>query len=379
MNKISEALKITEFPTEATEFFAAVYERIEADPALYIHLADAEAYYYNGGDYETELKLLAEKTGLHQYTVEMLHLLFCIDRLKGIYKENGYPESLLKETMADLRYKLEECKAVHGVWGTFVFWWFKRFYECKTFKLGRLEFEWEELEFDYDETLKKGAHVINCHIPSAGPLSPELVEDALAQAYEFYGYAKKEETMPVVCESWMLYPPHYELFTESGNMRKFFDRFNVYKHWGDAKNEDAWRIFNRADHDYKQFPQDTELRRNFHTYLNGGKKMGSGYGILFFGPKDAQIARIGRMERILDSILERVKKQNFDEEFERELYCLIDYYEGPMWRKDFETDEAGNLPKELKRGVLSEDAVFNLLDEVQRLREQNDQIPCTFL
>ena len=50
MNKISEALKITEFPTEATEFFAAVYERIEADPALYIHLADAEAYYYNGGD-----------------------------------------------------------------------------------------------------------------------------------------------------------------------------------------------------------------------------------------------------------------------------------------------------------------------------------------
>ena len=85
------------------------------------------------------------------------------------------------------------------------------------------------------------------------------------------------------------------------------------------------------------------------------------------------------MERILDSILERVKKQNFDEEFERELYCLTDYYEGPMWRKDFETDEAGNLPKELKRGVLSEDAVFNLLDEVQSLREQNDQIPCTFL
>ena len=98
-----------------------------------------------------------------------------------------------------------------------------------------------------------------------------------------------------------------------------------------------------------------------------------------FGPKDAQIARIKRMEGILDSILERVRKQNFDEAFEKELQCLTDYYEGPLWRRDFESDEAGDLPKDLKRGVLSEDAVFNLLDEVQRLREQNGQIPCTFL
>ena len=98
-----------------------------------------------------------------------------------------------------------------------------------------------------------------------------------------------------------------------------------------------------------------------------------------FGPKDAQIARIKRMEGILDSILESVRKQNFDEAFEKKLQCLTDYYEGPLWRKDFESDEAGDLPKDLKRGVLSEDAVFNLLDEVQRLREQKDQIPCTFL
>ena len=85
------------------------------------------------------------------------------------------------------------------------------------------------------------------------------------------------------------------------------------------------------------------------------------------------------MERILDSMLESVKKQNLGEEFEQELNCLTEYYEGPLWRKDFESDEAGDLPKDLKRGVLSEDAVFNLLDEVQRLREQNGQIPCTFL
>ena len=80
--------------------------------------------------------------------------------------------------------------------------------------------------------MKKGAPVINCHIPSSGPLLPEQVEDSFRQAYQFFGFAQKGETMPLVCESWLLYPPHYELFPESGNMRRFFEHFEVYKHWG---------------------------------------------------------------------------------------------------------------------------------------------------
>ena len=93
--------------------------------------------------------------------------------------------------------------------------------------------------------------------------------------------------------------------------------------------------------------------------------MGSGYGILFFGPKDAQIARIKYMEGILNSLSESVREQKFDKAFEQELQCLTAYYEGPLWREDFEADEAGRLPKDLKRGVLSEDAVYNLLEELR--------------
>ena len=33
------------------------------------------------------------------------------------------------------------------------------------------------------------------------------------------------------------------------------------------------------------------------------------------------------------------------------------------WKQDFADDEAGLLPPDLKRGVLSEDGVFDLLDE----------------
>ena len=45
---------------------------------------------------------------------------------------------------------------------------------------------------------------------------------------------------------------------------------------------------------------------------------------------------------------------------------LVCYYESGQWMKDFEADEAGKLPPDLKRGVLSEDAVWNLLE---RFRE----------
>ena len=45
------------------------------------------------------------------------------------------------------------------------------------------------------------------------------------------------------------------------------------------------------------------------------------------------------------------------------LYELTSYYESGQWLQDFEADERGELPKDLKRGVLSEDGVYNLLSE----------------
>lgn len=43
------------------------------------------------------------------------------------------------------------------------------------------------------------------------------------------------------------------------------------------------------------------------------------------------------------------------------------YYESELWREDFEADERGELPKALKRGVLSEDGIYNLLEEYKEL------------
>lgn len=46
---------------------------------------------------------------------------------------------------------------------------------------------------------------------------------------------------------------------------------------------------------------------------------------------------------------------------------LTEYYENGQWMSDYEADEAGLLPSDLKRGVLSEDGVYNLLFDIEQL------------
>ena len=49
---------------------------------------------------------------------------------------------------------------------------------------------------------------------------------------------------------------------------------------------------------------------------------------------------------------------------------LTEYYENGQWLADYEADEAGLLPRDLKRGVLSEDGVYNLLFDIAEATEE---------
>ena len=80
-----------------------------------------------------------------------------------------------------------------------------------------------------------------------------------------------------------------------------------------------------------------------------------------------QIERIKRMEAILNETA-LIQKQLSEDvkkfaQVQKRLYCLSEYYGSAEWRKDKEDSDTGNLPKDLECGVLSEDAVYNLLTE----------------
>ncbi len=84
-----------------------------------------------------------------------------------------------------------------------------------------------------------------------------------------------------------------------------------------------------------------------------------------------QIERIEQMEQYLDASERAVRDlKHALEQYEHcqsDLKKLSNYYGSTLWRKDFETDEAGKLPEGLKRGVLSEDAVYDLLTDHHEL------------
>lgn len=80
-----------------------------------------------------------------------------------------------------------------------------------------------------------------------------------------------------------------------------------------------------------------------------------------------QVERIQAMERTLNEAFQAVRElRTALERYERihpRLQKLKTYYESQQWMKDVEDDRAGRLPEGLRRGVLSEDAVYDLLSE----------------
>lgn len=80
-----------------------------------------------------------------------------------------------------------------------------------------------------------------------------------------------------------------------------------------------------------------------------------------------QIERIKKMESYLDeagaAITELAEAMDRYEKVQSKYYKLENYYGSTKWIDDFEADEAGKLPADLKRGVLSEDAVYDLITD----------------
>lgn len=77
------------------------------------------------------------------------------------------------------------------------------------------------------------------------------------------------------------------------------------------------------------------------------------------------------MESILDKATEKMdelERQMAEyEAFQSEIRKLEEYYASQQWKDDFAMDERGEFPEGLKRGVLSEDGIYNMLERNQEL------------
>ena len=279
IRKIAERLL---FPEEAILALCACEEKMQGS-AEDIKRAIDGLYTQNDNGYLDILEKIAQDTGVNRYESDMVVLLLAAIPLQDKYREAGYSDSLFDETMADLRYKLYECKTVYGVWGSFVTFWFKEFYLLERFKLGRMQYERKPFPIDgHEDLIKKDEIFINCHIPSSGPMLVEDIKESLRLAYEFYKDDQKDGKLTVACFSWLLYPPIFADFKEGSNIRNFYDLFDIIESKDNERNPDFWRVFG-----VKYTPDaldsvtvDNSLKRKIYDHIKSGGNMGYGIGII---------------------------------------------------------------------------------------------------
>ena len=81
------------------------------------------------------------------------------------------------------------------------------------------------------------------------------------------------------------------------------------------------------------------------------------------------ISRITKMEKLFDDLkfsFEKSKEEFYkNKNLQKKLKVLTNYYENGKWLKDYQLDEENLLPKNLKRGILSQDGIYNFLSEVE--------------
>lgn len=260
-------------------------EAMESVKARWTPEIEVLAHRYMEG--EISLKEALASLGEEEWEQYLCFLLAALPELKARYQKAGLEEELFWHTMMDLKYKLMECHTVKGVWGNFAAWWYDKFFTMERFALGRLQFEVIPFPEERYEAggivLKKGDAVVNMHIPSAGPLTRQLREDAYQKAYHFFAAQRTGDLLPLVCTSWLLDPDYQSFLQASSNILDFQRDFNIIKTGKDETFHDAWRVFGaEAQKPVKDLPRRTSLQRGFADFLAGGGQTGWGLGVILW-------------------------------------------------------------------------------------------------
>ena len=266
----------------------AAYDAVAAKAGARALLCEAVAAYEADicTDFATEVldraKAIAAQTGLHPYTVDLLVFLCLTRHLKEVYAKRGMDMQIYRDSVLDLKWKLEECKAVKGICGSFVAAWFPGFFKLTRVALGRLQFEIVTSKVDYDKggvRLVKGeSRLINVHIPRTGtPIDKESCDRAYAQAREYFK-AEVGENCPFVCHSWLLYPENREILPPHTNTYRFMSEYDIVD-WGVNEGQDLWRLFDTDEKNPARLPTNGSLQRCYAEHLKRGGRVGWGLGI----------------------------------------------------------------------------------------------------
>ena len=289
--QMTDLMATIQLPEEGIRQLLDAREQLEKEGHWDVIVQTAEQVMTADGELSVLTKTLAETEGreetfgVNRYLLDALMLFCCWEEVKVRYEKQGLPMDVFDKSLEDMKWKMLECYEIHGVYGNFVGHWYDGFFNLTRFGLGRLQFELRPFEGKEDcevdgVQIHPGDTVINMHIPSAGPMKPELLDDAFARAEVFFKEHFPKDYTVFGVESWLIDPDLVRILPE-GNMKAYADRFHLV---AAEKSEmifpDGWRVFG-AEWKKKpeELPRKTGLQRAIADYLQQGGKLGSGYGI----------------------------------------------------------------------------------------------------
>lgn len=276
-----------EYPKEDAEFLLKAYDTVVSNDTANGLLESILKMYEENElcDFTKILELsqqIANATDIHPYTTDLLVTCCLTKHAWELYEKRGLDYNLFRDTMLDFRYKLEECKAVKGICGTFVAWWFDLFFQLKRFCFGRLQFEVIKFEHNYEKdgiVYTPDSLVLNTHIPRTGtPMDMDSCREAYERAKEFF---KDElgEHPAAVCESWLLFPEHPNFLPAKSNILKFMAEYDIIDSGYNRSESELWRLFDTEEKNPNRLPTDSSLRRAYVDHLKANKRTGWGFGI----------------------------------------------------------------------------------------------------
>lgn len=283
-----------DYPKDGADYLLSLTAELSAGSDLWNTLLEGVQSYETGTLQTKEalaallakIKETSAQSNVPSEASEFLFFLLCTKQLKAIYDQTGLPESYFRGVAIDLRCKLNECRAVKGIWGTFVSLWFAGFFAVTRFAIGRLQYEMIQMP-PYISTdgayCFQGQPAINVHIPSSGPLMIEDVQASMAEAARFFAPHFPQGRVLFHCNSWLLFPGHYDMLPPTSGIRRFMDEFTLIRGDTHADKHDLWRLFDTENvDDPSTLPQNTSLQRKYVQWMLDGKPVGSAIGIRYY-------------------------------------------------------------------------------------------------
>ena len=148
----------------------------------------------------------------------------------------------------------------------------------------------------------------------------------------------------------------------AGMTRFCFGEAGLKRLWAEAdvRNEAALRMLSKCGYRKEALIRQGKMGNTWCSYCI--------FGIL---PEDLQEAadRVSRMEELFDALSDAAgnppRRPGEARKLRKAFRTLSRYQTGGDWMHDYEMDECGMLPAALKRGVLSQDGLYDLFSDLR--------------